>query len=68
MSKLKVRATFFALGRSFTRGTVVDSADPVVRGREHLFESDEVEQATAAPGETRTTKRPARKRAAKPKD
>lgn len=51
-------------------GQLVDSDDPVVQGREAMFEQVDtymtrhrpVEQATAAPGEARTvTKRGARK-------
>jgi hypothetical protein len=67
---LKVRETFFASGRVFPKGSTVDASDPVVAGRGHLFVDDEpagVEQATANPGELRAVKRPARKRAAKPK-
>lgn len=49
-------------------GDLLDSSDPVVAGRESLFEPLEsfmdrrpgVEQATAAPGEVRTVKRPGR--------
>jgi len=53
-------------------GEIVDSTHPAVKGREHMFEPveataarsrDEVEQATAAPGEKRAVK----KAAAKPK-
>lgn len=41
--------------RAVKPGDLVDATDPVVKGREHLFESPEghVEQATAAPGELR---------------
>lgn len=54
--------------RVVTAGSLVDADDPVVKGREHLFEPVEtfmarragVEQATAAPGEVRTVKRPGR--------
>lgn len=44
-------------------GRVLDASDPLVKGRESLFEPVEaqpfggVEQATAAPGEKRTTRR-----------
>lgn len=48
----------FHVGRRFIpRGTVVRSDDPVIEGREHLFQdvNEElgIEQATAAPGERR---------------
>lgn len=67
--------------RVVTVGSLVDADDPVVRGREHLFEDVEThmsdrapqtEEATAAPGERRsllpgrtTKKTAARKPAAK---
>lgn len=60
-------------GRTVIAGEVFDSSDPVVKGREQLFsintDAPVVEQATAAPGEVRTTPRKssARKAAAKPK-
>lgn len=49
----KVRArTHFAVGRRIVRpGDLYNDTDPVVAGRERLFTP--VEQATAAPGETR---------------
>lgn len=46
--------------RVVRKGTAIAAADPVVKGREHLFDTAEdavrgpVEQATAAPGEKRT--------------
>jgi len=59
--------------RVVTGGQLVDSDDPVVAGREHLFEAVDtymarrksVEEATAAPGEVRTvsTKRGKRSKA-----
>lgn len=47
--------------RIFTPGTLVHEKDPVVKGREHLFEkvevairrAAEIEQTTAAPGQRR---------------
>jgi len=48
--------------RVVRKGTAVVANDPVVKGREKLFDAAEdavrapVEQATAAPGEQRTTK------------
>ena len=55
--------------RVVTIGQLLDSGDPVIKGREHLFEDVEthvaekatrVEQATAAPGEKRAqVRRPA---------
>ncbi|MFD9192989.1 hypothetical protein ACFWCA_32845 [Streptomyces phaeochromogenes] len=60
--------------RMYTVGTLVDSSDPVIKGREALFEDAEayvsdkaarqapqVEQATAGPGERRSVGRPAKK-------
>lgn len=53
--------------RVVSAGSLVDSDDPIVKGREHLFEPVETymsrragttEQATAAPGEVRNVKRP----------
>lgn len=54
--------------RVFTPGALVKDDDPIVKGREHLFESVEatveksssVERATAAPGEKRTLTTPAK--------
>ncbi len=75
---LRCKTSFHAYGRPtmVRAGDLVDSSDPVVRGREELFESvDEVvhgpadlpvESASAAPGERRSVKRPARKAAATP--
>ena len=69
---LRCKTSFRPAGRPVMvqRGDLVDSSDPVVNGREHLFESveDIVEAATAAPGESRTVaprKRAAKKAAAK---
>lgn len=52
-------------------GDLVEDKDPCVKGREHLFEPVEanahratdraVEQATAAPGETRTVRKATKK-------
>ena len=48
-------------------GTLVDSRDPIVKGREELFEPVEasvrsfIEQATANPGEARSVTRVAKK-------
>jgi len=77
----RVKEPFAALvrgaPRSYTTGQLVDGADPVVKGREHLFEDVEVhveakaatvEQATAEPGERRAVTRPPRPRRAKSKD
>lgn len=67
--------------RMYTVGQLVDASDPVIRGREALFEDVEthmadkaarqapkVEQATAEPGERRsvTPRQQAKKTAAKP--
>ena len=59
-----------------TGGQLVDSADPIVKGRERFFEpvddymakrSANVEEATAAPGERRSRGRAAKKANGKPK-
>lgn len=58
---LRARQTFFIGRRKVERGQLVNDADPIVKGREHLFESTEVplvEQATAAPGERRAVRIP----------
>lgn len=64
--------------RMVTAGQLVDASDPVIKGREALFEDAEtyvsdraprVEQATAEPGERRSVlprKAAAKKAAAKP--
>lgn len=46
-------------GRMVARGEVVAEDDPVIAGREGLFDWGDtpVEQATAAPGERRATRR-----------
>lgn len=73
MATSRARSSFAALGRIVTIGTVLDTSDPIVRQYPALFEADAsapvVEQATAAPGEVRTTPRKtaARKASAKPK-
>lgn len=63
MAILRCTESFAADGRVFTLGQLVDSAEPVVKGREHLFEPVDVyvsrrssETATAAPDEARTVK------------
>lgn len=61
MPLLRAR-THFAVGHRHVRpNDLVDSTDPIVSGREHLFgpvEATNVEAATAAPGERRTVTRP----------
>lgn len=54
-----VRRTFMVNGKLYRKGTIVDASDPVVAGREAAF-APVIEQATAAPGEVRTT--PAREK------
>lgn len=68
---LRANTTFHVGRRAVRQGDIIDSSDPIVAGREHLFDSaaDVVEAATAAPGERRSTaprKRPAKKAAAAP--
>jgi len=56
-----VKQSFFWNGRLYAEGQDVAPGDPVVTGRRHLFDGDDVESATAAPGEKRSTRRPAAK-------
>ena len=61
MGQILRARTAFAVGHKIVAaGALVDSDDPLVKGREGLF-APVVEQATAAPGERRAVKRPARK-------
>lgn len=67
-----VRQTFFANGQGYYKGTEVATNDPAIKGRESLFDDvapqraeRPVEQATAAPGEKRPTKRTAKRSVAK---
>jgi hypothetical protein len=66
---LTANTSFFAGGRLVAAGELVDERDPIVTGREALFDRDDtvavVEQATAAPGQKRTTKRPVKRTTAK---
>ncbi len=58
---LRARAAFFAAGRVVRPGDIVSDSDPIVTGREALFETvtePGVEEATARPGEKRSTTRP----------
>ncbi len=59
MATVRAKESFTADGRIIAAGLFYDDADPIVKGREALFEPIEVvrvEQATAAPGEKRSTK------------
>ena len=62
---LKATTSFFAAGRVIVTGELVDDKDPVVAGREELFAPVEatpvIEEATAAPGVKRNTKRSVKK-------
>ncbi len=66
---LRAKETFFTTSNLVVvRGDLVDDNDPIVKGREHLFESIEsavkpssVEQATAAPGKRRSVTRVAKR-------
>ena len=69
MAIKRVREPFVAVvggvPRAYPAGQLIDDTDPVFKGRERLFEDVEagvrrVEQATAAPGEKRSVRRPAR--------
>ena len=62
---VRVLRTFTVNGKLYRKGTIVDASDPVVAGREVAF-APVIEQATAAPGEVRTT--PARKKQQKPEE
>lgn len=56
MGDVRAKTSFAAAGRFHVReGQVLSSSDPVVAGREHLFDrvDGQVEAATAAPGEKR---------------
>ncbi len=50
---LRAIEAFFVGQRFVHPEMIVSSYDPVVKGRESLFQPIEVEQATAAPGEKR---------------
>ncbi len=58
---LRSLVTFHANGRTISDGELVDPKDPIVKGREALFEKAEsapvVEQATAEPGARRSVRR-----------
>jgi hypothetical protein len=57
---LKANTSFFADGRLVNVGELVAATDPIVKGREVLFDrtgDTVVEEATAVPGVKRTTKR-----------
>ena len=72
MAVLRVREPFSfdepnGVQRVMRTGDLVDASDPLIKGKEHLFEPVEttVERATAAPGERRSLpKRRARKESA----
>lgn len=63
MALLRVKTAFALAHAVYPVGARVDSCDPAVKGREHLFEpapeSPVVEAATAVPGEKRSTPRKA---------
>jgi len=58
---LTVKDSFFWNGHLYVAGQEVKSSDAVVAGRRHLFDGNDIEQASAAPGATRSVKRPASK-------
>lgn len=57
---LTANTSFSAGTRSVTKGETFYASDPIVQGREECFDSfrvdNEIEQATAAPGEKRSTR------------
>lgn len=53
MAYLQAREPFFVGNRYVRGGQVIDSDDPIVKGREAFFVPLDVEQATARPGERR---------------
>jgi len=63
-----ITQTVFHKSGKYTAGDVLPADHPLVRSAPDLFADDEgvVEQATAGPGDIRSTKRPA-KRAARSK-
>lgn len=59
---LRSTTTFHANGRTVVAGSILAATDPIVKGREALFEpvgvtDRTVEQATAEPGKKRSTRR-----------
>ena len=64
MTKVRANANavvvFHGKPRTISEGQEVDSTDEVVRDYPWLFGDSGVERATAAPGERRTVRRPAR--------
>lgn len=66
---VRCKTSFFAVGRPtmVRAGQLFRSDDPLVVGREDLFDAveDVVESASAAPGELRSVKRAVKKAAAR---
>ena len=62
-----VKTSFKTRGTMYAAGTDVPKSDPVCKSHAAFFEESPVEQATAGPGEKRSTRRPAKKTASKPK-
>lgn len=71
--KASFAAAVHGVPRVMAVGTLVKDDDPILKGREHLFEDAEayvqertrVEDTSAAPGRRRSLTRPAKKTAAK---
>lgn len=59
----KANTSFFVNNRLVSDGDLVADDDPIITGREHLFDrvNATVEEATAVPGVKRTAKRTAKK-------
>lgn len=63
----KCNTSFFVGARFVAAGELVEDSDPILRGREHLFDAPVraagpvIESATAAPGEKRATRRSTKK-------
>lgn len=63
--KYQANRTFSTGRRMVSQGDIVTGDDPILKGREALFDRLEyvpVETATAAPGEKRTVSRPSTKK------
>lgn len=65
---VRARQSFTAEGRVISRGQLLSSRDPIVKGRTDLFDpvdDDTIETTRAAPGHKRATKKTAAKKVTK---